>query len=55
MITIENGIKIAYLVHVSVDNGKTQQSNKFYHMKMQPDGTTRCEWVELEKQLKLQF
>jgi hypothetical protein len=33
MITKENGLRYAKLIHVSVDNGQTDNSNKnLYHM-----------------------
>lgn len=53
MITDSNGLKHAYLFHVSVDNGLTQQSNKFYFMKSQPDGTVRCEWGRIGSPAKI--
>ncbi len=44
MIKNEQGLRIAKLVHVSVENGKTGNSNKYYNMYEQSDGTVRCEW-----------
>jgi len=44
MIKNEQGLRVAKLFHVSIDNGKTTNSNKFYHMYEQTDGTVRCEW-----------
>jgi len=44
MITKENGLKYAKLVHVSVENGKTEQSNKVYIMEEQSDGRIKCEY-----------
>ena len=44
MVKNEQGLRIAKLYHVSVDNGSTKQSNKFYFMEEQPDGTTKCLW-----------
>jgi poly [ADP-ribose] polymerase len=38
----ENGLRYAKLIHVSVDNGKTAQSNKVYIMDEQSDGTIKC-------------
>ena len=35
MITKENGLRYAKLIHVSVDNGKTDNSNKVYIMEEQ--------------------
>jgi poly [ADP-ribose] polymerase len=42
MITNESGLKYAKLIHVSVDNGKTQQSNKVYIMEEQSNGQIKC-------------
>jgi len=44
MVKNEQGLRIAKLYHVSVDNGSTKQSNKFYFMEEQSDGTTKCLW-----------
>ena len=38
MITKEGGLRYAKLIHVSVDNGLTAQSNKVYIMEEQGDG-----------------
>ena len=42
MITKEDGLKYAKLIHVSVDNGKTNQSNKVYIMEEQSGGQIKC-------------
>lgn len=42
MIVKENGLRYAKLIHVSVDNGKTQQSNKVYIMEEQANGQIKC-------------
>jgi len=44
MITKENGLKFAKLIHVSVDNGKTEQSNKIYIMEELSDGRIKCDY-----------
>lgn len=53
MVKNEQGLRIAKLVHVSVENGKTGQSNKYYNMFEQADGTTRCEWGRVGKDCKI--
>lgn len=45
----EKGLKYAKLIHVSVDNGKTDNSNKFYIMEEQSDGKIRCEYGRVGK------
>lgn len=42
MIVKEDGLRYAKLIHVSVDNGKTHQSNKVYIMEEQSNGTIKC-------------
>jgi poly [ADP-ribose] polymerase len=42
MITKDDGLRYAKLIHVSVDNGKTHQSNKVYIMEEQAGGTIKC-------------
>jgi len=42
MITKDDGLRYAKLIHVSVDNGKTHQSNKVYIMEEQTNGTIKC-------------
>lgn len=49
MIIKENGLRYAKLVHVSVDNGLTEQSNKFYTMEEQPDGRIKCDYGRVGK------
>lgn len=51
MITKENGLRYAKLVHVSVDNGLTQQSNKVYIMEELNDGRIKCEYGRVGKDL----
>lgn len=51
MITKENGLRYAKLVHVSVDNGLTSQSNKVYIMEEQSDGKIKCEYGRVGKSL----
>lgn len=42
MIVKDDGLRYAKLIHVSVDNGKTEQSNKFYIMEELDNGTIKC-------------
>jgi len=51
MITKENGLRYAKLVHVSVDNGLTSQSNKVYIMEEQADGRIKCDYGRVGKDL----
>lgn len=44
MITNENGLRFAKLMHVSVDNGQTDNSNKVYIMEELSNGTIKCEY-----------
>jgi len=44
MITNENGLRYAKLMHVSVDNGHTDNSNKVYIMEELSNGTIKCEY-----------
>ena len=53
MITKEDGLRYAKLIHVSVDNGKTGQSNKVYNMVEQADGQIKCEWGRVGLGLKI--
>ena len=55
MIIKENGLRYAKLIHVSVDNGKTDNSNKVYIMEEQPDGTIKCEYGRVGKSLVLEI
>lgn len=51
MITKENGLKYAKLIHVSVDNGKTDNSNKVYIMEELADGRIKCEYGRVGKSM----
>lgn len=51
MVTKENGLKFAKLIHVSVDNGKTGNSNKVYIMEELTDGRIKCEYGRVGKDL----
>tara|TARA_R110000850_G_scaffold116989_3_gene233165 strand:- start:80747 stop:82048 length:1302 start_codon:yes stop_codon:yes gene_type:complete len=51
MITKENGLRYAKLIHVSVDNGLTAQSNKVYIMEEQSDGNIKCEYGRVGKNM----
>lgn len=42
MITKDDGLRYAKLINVSVDNGKTNQSNKVYIMEEQSNGQIKC-------------
>jgi|AntRauMFilla1563_2_1112583.scaffolds.fasta_scaffold00620_6 poly [ADP-ribose] polymerase len=44
MITRDNGLRYAKLIHVSVDNGSTAQSNKVYIMEEESTGKIKCEY-----------
>jgi poly [ADP-ribose] polymerase len=55
MITKENGLRYAKLIHVSVDNGKTDNSNKVYIMEELSDGRIKCEYGRVGKQLVTEF
>jgi poly [ADP-ribose] polymerase len=44
MITRANGLIYAKLIHVSIENGKTKQSNKYYILDEQPNGIFRVEY-----------
>ncbi len=54
MITKENGLRYAKLIHVSVDNGMTDNSNKVYIMEEQSDGTIKCEYGRIGRNLTLE-
>lgn len=43
-ITKPNGLRYAKLIHVSVDNGHTDNSNKVYIMEELDNGTIKCEY-----------
>lgn len=51
MIVKENGLRYAKLIHVSVDNGLTAQSNKVYIMEEQTDGRIKCDYGRVGKDL----
>jgi poly [ADP-ribose] polymerase len=51
MITKENGLRYAKLIHVSVDNGSTGNSNKVYIMEELTDGRIKCEYGRVGKSL----
>ena len=55
MITNENGLRYAKLVHVSVDNGMTNQSNKVYIMEEQSDGKIKCEYGRVGKAMTVVY
>lgn len=44
MIVKENGLRYAKLMHVSIDNGQTDNSNKVYIMEELPNGTIECKY-----------
>ena len=45
---VVTGKKVCKLVYVAVDDGKTKQSNKFYNMYEQDDGTFATEWGRVD-------
>jgi len=51
MVTKEDGLRYAKLIHVSVDNGLTAQSNKVYIMEEQSDGKIKCQYGRVGKDL----
>jgi poly [ADP-ribose] polymerase len=51
MITKEDGLRYAKLVHVSVDNGQTDNSNKVYIMEELSDGTIKCQYGRVGRSL----
>jgi len=55
MIIKENGLRYAKLIHVSVDNGKTDNSNKVYIMEELPDGRIKCEYGRVGKSLVTEY
>jgi poly [ADP-ribose] polymerase len=55
MITKENGLRYAKLIHVSVDNGKTDNSNKVYIMEEMSDGRIKCEYGRVGKSLTTEY
>lgn len=55
MVTKENGLRYAKLIHVSVDNGKTDNSNKVYIMEELSDGRIKCEYGRVGKTLTVEY
>lgn len=55
MIIKENGLRYAKLIHVSVDNGKTDNSNKVYIMEELSDGRIKCEYGRVGKSLVAEY
>jgi poly [ADP-ribose] polymerase len=55
MIQKENGLRYAKLIHVSVDNGSTSNSNKVYIMEELSDGRIKCEYGRVGKSLTTEF
>ena len=55
MITKENGLRYAKLIHVSVDNGKTDNSNKVYVMEELSDGRIKCEYGRVGKAMTTEY
>lgn len=55
MIVKENGLRYAKLIHVSVDNGLTSQSNKVYIMEELADGRIKCEYGRVGKSLVTEY
>ena len=55
MVTKENGLRYAKLVHVSVDNGMTDNSNKVYIMEELSDGRIQCEYGRVGKNMTTVF
>lgn len=55
MITKENGLRYAKLIHVSVDNGKTDNSNKVYIMEELSDGRIKCDYGRVGKNMATVF
>lgn len=55
MIVKENGLRYAKLIHVSVDNGKTDNSNKVYIMEELADGRIKCEYGRVGKNMSVVY
>lgn len=51
MIIRESGLRYAKLINVSVDNGKTKQSNKVYIMEELSDGTIKCTYGRIGEKM----
>lgn len=55
MIVKENGLRYAKLIHVSVDNGMTDNSNKVYIMEELSDGRIKCEYGRVGKNMTTMY
>lgn len=55
MITKDTGLRYAKLIHVSVENGKTGNSNKVYIMEELADGRIRCDYGRVGKELTTEY
>lgn len=55
MIVKENGLRYAKLIHVSVDNGMTDNSNKVYIMEELTDGRIKCEYGRVGKNMTIVY
>ena len=55
MITKDSGLRYAKLIHVSVENGKTGNSNKVYIMEELADGRIKCDYGRVGKELKTEY
>lgn len=55
MITKDSGLRYAKLIHVSVDNGKTGNSNKVYIMEELADGRIQCDYGRVGEKLKTEY
>ena len=53
MIIKDDGLRYAKLIHVSVDNGNTFQSNKVYIMEEQSDGTIKCSYGRIGSKMTI--
>ncbi len=52
MIIKDGDLRYAKLIHVSVGNGDTTQSNKVYIMEEQSDGRIKCDYGRVGKNLQ---
>ncbi len=55
MIIKDSGLRYAKLIHVSVENGKTGNSNKVYIMEELADGRIRCDYGRVGKELTTEY
>jgi poly [ADP-ribose] polymerase len=55
MIIKENGLRYAKLIHVSIDNGLTSNSNKVYIMEEQSDGKIKCQYGRVGNNLATEY